>query len=277
MNILITGASSYVGAKIYSDLKTKHNIVGTYFNNKLFPELEPLDIRQIDDVKRIFENKKPDIVIHVAANPSAAWCKDNPDEARAINLIGTKNIVETANIIDAKVIYISSMATMDENSLYGKMKVEGEEIVKTAKNGYAILRPSLIIGLSPNTTNDRPFNRLLKNITEHTPAVYDNSWNFQPTWLNHISQAIEIIIDNNITNEVIPICVPEIITRFDIARDILSDFGINVISEDKNDASPTLTDDQNKLRELNLPIYSYEQMIHGIKNDIKKYLENNVL
>ena len=169
------------------------------------------------------------------------------------------------------------MATMDENSLYGKMKVEGEEIVKTAKNGYAILRPSLIIGLSPNTTNDRPFNRLLKNITEHTPAVYDNSWNFQPTWLNHISQAIEIIIDNNITNEVIPICVPEIITRFDIARDILSDFGINVISEDKNDASPTLTDDQNKLRELNLPIYSYEQMIHGIKNDIKKYLENNVL
>ena len=273
MKILITGASSYVGARIYTDLKKKFGVIGTYCNNQLFPELEYLDIRDKIAVEKFVQKNKPDIIIHVAANASGSWCEKNPEQALAINKEGTKNIADAANNINAKIIFISSFAVMDSQSLYGQTKIEGEKYIKNTRAGYIILRPSLIVGFSPNTTNDRPFNRFLKNITEKTPAIYDTSWKFQPTWLRHVSEIIKLVIERGIINEVIPISVPEIKTRFDIANDVLPEFNIKVIPEDKKDLTPNFSDDLKKLKELQLPFYSYNQMIQGIKEEIKKYLE----
>lgn len=272
MKIIITGASSYVGSKIYIDLKRKFDVIGTYYTKKLFPELELLDITNKNDVEDFVQKTKPDIIIHVAANASGSWCEKNPEQALAINQEGTKNIVDSANSVDAKVIFISSLAIANIESLYGRTKVEGEKIVKNVKEGYVILRPSLIIGASPNIINDRPFNRILKNITEHIPAIYDTSWKFQPTYLKHIVEVIEVIIEKNILNETIPICVPEIKTRYDIAKDVLIHFDIDAIPEDKKDNTPKLVDNLEKLKELNLPIYTYSQMIEGIKEEIICFL-----
>lgn len=272
MKILITGASSYVGARIYSDLKNKFDVIGTYYTNKLFPELELLDIRNKSEVEKFVQKTKPDVIVHVAANASGSWCEQNPEQAIAINQDGTQNIAEAANDFNAKVIFISSLAVANTESLYGRTKIAGENFVKNVKNGDIILRPSLIVGFSPNTTNDRPFNRFLKSITEQTPAIYDTSWKFQPTWLKHISEIIELIIEKNIVNEIIPICVPEIKTRYDIAKDVLTDFGIDVISEDKKDPTPNFSDDLKKLQKLNLPIYTYDQMVKGIQEEIRNYL-----
>lgn len=273
MKILITGASSYVGARIYSDLKNKFEVTGTYYTNKLFPELELLDIRNKSKVEKFVKKTRPDIIIHVAANASGGWCEQNPEQAISINQDGTKNITEAANKCNAKVIFISSLAIVNVESLYSRTKIAGENFVKNVKEGYIILRPSLIVGFSPNISNDRPFNRFLKNITEQTSAVYDTSWKFQPTWLKHISEVVELIIEKNIVNEIIPICVPEIKTRYDIAKDILTDFDIEVIPEDKKDPTPNFSNDLKKLQELNLPIYTYDQMVEGIQKEIRNFLK----
>lgn len=41
--VLVTGASSYVGARLYYDLREKFDVVGTYHNTRLFDSLVPLD------------------------------------------------------------------------------------------------------------------------------------------------------------------------------------------------------------------------------------------
>jgi dTDP-4-dehydrorhamnose reductase len=273
MKILITGASSYVGARIYSDLKKKYDVIGTYYSNKLFPELKLLDIRDKGQVKALVDSVKPDFIVHVAANPNARWCEANSDQAIAINEDGTKNIVDAANKANSKVIFISSFAIANQDSVYARTKIESEKIVKKVKAGYVILRPSLIVGFSPNTTNDRPFNRILKNITEKTLAVYDTSWKFQPTYLRHLDEVIEAIIKRGIINQTIPVSVPESTTRFDLANDILSEFKVKVTSEDKHDTQPVVLDDLAKLKELNLPRYSYAKMILEIKKEIGAYLK----
>ena len=181
--------------------------------------------------------------------------------------------MEAANNVKAKIIFISSLEVTNTGSLYGLTKIEGEKFVKRTNGGYVILRPSLIVGLSPNTTNDRPFNRILKNITEKTPAGYDISWKFRPTWLKHISEIIQVIIERNIQNEIITISVPEVKTRYDIAKDILTDFNINVLPEDKKSKTPLFSNDLNKLKELRLPVYTYNEMIEGIKKEVKDYLK----
>lgn len=273
MNVLITGASSYVGASIYSRLKDKYSVVGTYYSHKLFPELEFLDITKSEEVKEFILKKKPDIIIHVAANPSGSWCEKNPELAVAINQKGTKNIIDAANIINSKVIFISSFAAADIDSLYGRTKIASEHYVREVKSGYVILRPSLIVGFSPNTTNDRPFNRFLRNITENVPAIYDTSWKFQPTWLRHLSEVIEEILKRGIINEIIPVSVPELKTRYEIAKDILPKFNVNVTPENKHDITPTFSEKLNKLKELKLPQYNYQDMVSGIIQEIKDYLK----
>jgi len=273
MNILITGASSYVGASIYSRLKDKYQVHGTYMNNRLFPELEFLDITNGRSVLDYVSRTNPDLIIHVAAYASGNWADKNLEKGLEINEKGTRNIVDAANNNRSKVLFISSFAALDAKSPYGMSKANGEQYVKEVKAGYVILRPSLIIGLSPNTKNDRPFNRILRNITEHTPAVYDTSWRFQPTWLRHIDEVIEEVIIRKITNETVEIAVPEAKTRFDLANDLLSDMGIDVTPKDAHDTSPSFVDDLEKLRELGLPQYTYAQMIEGIKQEIKDYLK----
>jgi dTDP-4-dehydrorhamnose reductase len=269
MKVLITGASSYVGARIYFDLKKKFDVVGTYHKTRLFKEFVSLDITNRDKVIQTVKMLKPEVIVHVVANPSAKWCEENPELAAQINEGGTKNIVDAANLIKAKVIYISSLAAVSQTGIYAKTKLAGEELVKNVKNGFVILRPSLIIGLSPNTTNDRLFNRILKNIDEKVPAIYDTSWKFRPSWLGHISEVIKIIIEKDIKNEIIPITVRELKSRFDVANDILSQFGISVKPKNDNDKTPVIAVYQNKLKELNLPEYTYPEIISKITDEIK--------
>lgn len=155
--------------------------------------------------------------------------------------------------MNAKLVYISTMGAIKPSNLYGKTKLKSEEIVKTVKNGYLILRPSLVLGYSPNITNDRPFNRILKNLDEDVPAIYDTSWKFQPTYIRHISEVIESCINKKIINRSIVIAVPEMKSRYDTAKDILIPFGIKVASIDAKDSTfEIFEDDLSELNELGL-------------------------
>ncbi len=269
MKILLTGASSYVGARLYIDLKDEHEVIGTYNTNKLFFEFIKMDITNASEVLSVVREHRPEIIVHVAAIPSIKWCEENPELAVKINEEGTKNVVDAANDIKAKVIYISSTAAIDPNNLYGRTKLAGEELTKLAKAGYVILRPSMIFGYSPNTTNDRPFNRILKNLYEKTPAVYDTSWKFRPTWVGHISEVVKTAIEKGIINQTINITVPELKSRYEIARDILIQFGIEVIPRDEGDTSSARNVDISMLKELALPQYTYSEIIAKIVDEIK--------
>lgn len=268
MKILLTGASSYVGARLYFDLHKKFDIIGTYNGSKLSNSFLPLDITNPIQIQNILQTQKPDIILHAAANANARWCEANPEQAIILNQTSTQKIVEEANKIHAKIIYISSFAAINPENIYGRTKLASEAYVKETKAGYVILRPSLIIGYSPNTINDRPFNRILKNIDEKTPPSYDTSWKFQPTYLHHLSEVIEQIIEKNITNDIIPVAVADIKSRYDLAKDILSAFNITALPEDKKDTSAVTIDNLNKLKEYNLPQYTYQEMIKSIIEEI---------
>lgn len=268
--ILIIGASSYVGARLYFDLKSKFDVGGTYSTNRLSGKLTHLDITNKEEVEKVISDNMPSLIVHAANNASAKWCDANPEKAVLLNQTATQCIVDSANKVNATLIYISTMGAIKPSNLYGKTKLKSEAIVKTAKNGYIILRPSLILGYSPNTTNDRPFNRMLKNLDEGVPAVYDTSWKFQPTYIRHISEVIETCINKGIYSYSIVIAVPEMKSRYDTAKDILTPFGIKVTPIDAKDSTfEIFADDLSELNELNLPKYTYNQMIKEIVNEIK--------
>lgn len=194
---------------------------------------------------------------------------DNPEQSKQLNLNGTEYLLNAANNIGAKFIYISSFAALFPNTLYGKLKKQAEEyIVSNAKVPYLILQPSVIFGLSPNTENDRPFNRLLNDLKNNTIPTYDDSWKFQPTYLGHLVEVIKIAVIDDISNHTLPIAVPTLHSRYSIARDILTSHGIEVKSEDLGKKADNLIN-LDLLQELNLPQYTYSQMLDQIDKELE--------
>lgn len=270
MKIMILGANGYVGARLYFDLSKSFDAVGTYLSHSLFAGQIQLDITDRVAVKTVFDRIKPDVIIHAANNASAKWCDANPAKAVLLNQTATEYILQAAGTHKAKIIYISTMGADEVTNTYGHTKAASEKIVAGYSSGYVILRPSLILGYSPNTVNDRPFNRLLRNLDDGEPAIYDTSWKFQPTYLGHISEVISACLTRSIWNQSVTVSTPDLKSRYETARDILTPFGVKVFPVDKKDQTfAVFSDNLETLKKLKLPECSYDRMITGIVDEIR--------
>jgi len=268
--ILITGASSYVGARVYFDLKDKYDLIGTYFSNPLSKSFIKLDLSDKDAVARLFSDKKPDLIVHVANFPSPRSAVNNEENFIKLNETSTKYMVEVANNIGAKMIFISSQAANNPDNIYGQLKARSETMVKQVEAGYLILRPSLVVGFSPNTTNPRPFNKILKCLDDKSAiGEFDTSWKLQPSYIGHLSQIIDKAIQNNIWNRIVPVFINEITTQYQIAHDVLEPFGISVKKIDQQINIPLSQDDLTEMNNLELLPHSYKEMIDAIIDEIR--------
>ncbi|MBL8015554.1 MAG: sugar nucleotide-binding protein [Candidatus Doudnabacteria bacterium] len=269
--ILITGASGYVGAGIYQYLKDAGlEVSGTYHATKLFPELIHCDITDQKQVAEVFEKVHPAVVIHIAANGSNATCEEDPEKAIDLNVNATKYLAEQAARTGAKFIFISSFAAYNPRGVYGESKIQAERYVEQLDK-YMILRPSLVVGWSPNTQNDRPFNRFVKDLEADKKVVeYDSSWQFNATFLSHLSQICkEIVLKENYQNTVVPVASNHLTSRYELARAILSPFGVQVKPVDKKANIPEPEIDWTIYQKLDLPTLDYDKGIAEIISKAK--------
>ncbi len=267
MKILVTGASGYVGASIFTNLSKYYDLIGTFQKTKLFEELLELDITNKKAVIQTFLTVRPELIIHAAAIPSRKVCEEYPKNALVVNFEGTKNVVVAANSINSRVIYVSTLGVKeDPPTQYGKTKLMGERYIRKVRAGYNILRLSMTFGYSPNFSNDRPFNRIIKTIQTGQPSSYDNTWKFAPTYLRDISTAIQMLIEKEIQSRILTVAIPELKSTFEIASDILRPFGRTVRPE--NNCKEKL-DEIPEPNDIQLPISSYQTMIHAITSEIR--------
>ena len=105
--ILITGHTGFKGSWMCSILK---NVGADVFGYALEPTTTPAlynicslsdniksyigDIRDIDMMQRVFSEVKPDIVIHMAAQPIVRESYKNPVDTYETNVMGTVNVLE---------------------------------------------------------------------------------------------------------------------------------------------------------------------------------------
>lgn len=270
MRVLITGASSYVGARIFYDLKIKYDVIGTYFNHPLSSLFIQLDVTDKKSVSAILAEVNPSIVIHTANYPNTKYAVNNKENYMSLNLKSTEYLVEQTNKTKAKFIFISSQAANNPDNIYGRLKLKSEEIVRTSKNGYLILRPSLMVGLSPNTTSDKPFNQILHCLDNKTKiGEFDTSWKLHPSYIGHASKVIDKIIETDNWNRTIPLFIDEVVTKHQIAQDILRNFGVIVNQVDQHMSIPLSYDNLSDFTSFNLYPYSYKEMIYTVIEEMK--------
>ncbi|MBQ8891811.1 MAG: dTDP-4-dehydrorhamnose reductase [Bacilli bacterium] len=156
---LITGYRGQLGY----DIKRELNNRGEY--NVLALDREEMDITSKEQVDKVIETYKPDVIFHCAAWTAVDKAEDESlkDKVYDVNVTGTKNIVDASLKVGAKVVYMSTdyvfdgtkdgLYTEDDKpnpkSYYGETKCLGEDEVRRNPKHF-ITRISWVFGINGN-------------------------------------------------------------------------------------------------------------------------------
>lgn len=124
-NVLITGHTGFKGSWLSLWLQSVGaNVVGISLAPPTAPSLYEqarvaegmtslrADIRDLDSVKTIFNEYKPEVVFHLAAQPLVRYSYREPVETYQTNVMGTLNILEAIRSIDS--VRAAVMITTDK-------------------------------------------------------------------------------------------------------------------------------------------------------------------
>lgn len=104
-----------------------------------------MDISDLESVRRLFGQHRPDVVIHCAAISDTGYAERHPEESFAVNVLGTEHVARACAEVSGKLIYMSSDQVYNGNaesgplpesvepcpvSVYGRDKLEAEARVR---------------------------------------------------------------------------------------------------------------------------------------------------
>lgn len=142
MDVLVTGATGYIGSHVCKLLKEHgHHVTG--WDNFLHGEYNEIDSTYVDkfypiDVTSSLVRGSYDAVVHLAGRSVVPQSLKEPTEYYRVNAMGTANVldrVETGNFI-----FASTSSAWEMASPYAKSKVAAEDIIKEKADGYTIFR-----------------------------------------------------------------------------------------------------------------------------------------
>jgi UDP-N-acetylglucosamine 4,6-dehydratase/5-epimerase len=102
--VLITGGTGFLGKHLGRQLATQYNVVLTGRNNKHNMDAQqfsgcpalPMDVTNIESVRDVFAEVRPEIVIHAAATKYVDLSERQPMECVDVNVYGSQNIARVS-------------------------------------------------------------------------------------------------------------------------------------------------------------------------------------
>ena len=206
MKVLVTGANGQLGHDVVNELKKRNHIAITTDIAGNMDYL--LDITK-ESVKESIKQINPDAIIHCAAWTAvdAAEDEENKEKVYAINVAGTKNLVDAAKELNCKFLYLSTDYVFDgqgdkpwgpdEKSYaplcyYGETKLKGElEVARLDK--YFIVRIAWVFGL-----NGKNFIQTMINVGKtHDEVRVVNDQIGTPTYTYDLSRLLVDMIETD--------------------------------------------------------------------------------
>lgn len=205
MRILITGASGLLGGALVRALCDAHELTLWSFVDASEPYVR-VDVRDAAAVAAAVRTATPDVVIHAAANRDPDFCEAEPAEARAMNVQGTRSVLDGAVEASARFVLISTDYVFDGASppyaedavvgpinVYGETKVEAEALVRKVAD-HLIVRIPVLYGRGARTGNDL-IAKLRAVVDSTEPVEVDDLCKRTPTLTDDVAAAIAFLLD----------------------------------------------------------------------------------
>jgi dTDP-4-dehydrorhamnose reductase len=236
MKVLITGANGFLGyylveqllAKKYSVIATGKGECRLPFTYDLNFQWLTMDFTDPFSIHDVFENIKPDVVVHAGAMSKPDQCEMDQMKAYLVNVESTVQLLINTEDLKSFFIFLSTDFVFDGErgmyneedvprpvNYYGRTKLEAEEAVKEYEYGWAIVRTVLVYG-----KNHSGHSNILKIVKEKLEKGEDyNVVDDQvrtPTYVEDLAKGIVSIIEKRATG-VFHLSGKDILTPYQMA------------------------------------------------------------
>lgn len=236
MKVCLTGASGYVGSRVFRFLDEKVELSPVAGPSNPQDALS-CDLTQLDAVSRLFDNEQPEVVVHLAGEKNLGLCERTPDLAFNRNVLSLQNILKVSGksvfVVyvstdyvfsgEAKHLYLETDVT-EPGTVYGQSKLLAEQYGFEHGKDFCAIRTGAIYD------KHATFVRFLcdhllagKPIDCFSDAIYS------PTPMEHFCNALWWIIANR--HLVVGECLHvsgDPISRYDFGREVCLATGANL-------------------------------------------------
>jgi dTDP-4-dehydrorhamnose reductase len=229
MRIAVIGADGQLGTDICAAIdNTPDELVRL--------TIKHIEVSDIDSVSRALKEASPQLVINTAAFHHVEKCEEEPVKAFEVNALGSKNLAEVCNDLDAALMHISTDYVFDGKKMapyietdkpmplnvYANTKLSGEHFVEAIAKKFYILRVSGIYGKAPcMAKGGLNFVDLMLKLSRERPEVrvVDNEI-LTPTSTVEISHQIVKMIENDVQNGLYHVTAEGSCSWYDFAKEI---------------------------------------------------------
>ena len=196
LRLLITGANGQVGWHLQRGLAPLGEVTAL--------TRDQLDLADLDAVRRAVREFAPDILVNAAAYTAVDKAESEPDLARTVNALAPAAMAEELVRNGCLLLHFSTDYVFDGSktspyeerdatgplNVYGRTKLEGEQLIVASGCPHIILRTSWIYDV-----RGRNFLRTVLRLAREKDKLHMVSDQFgAPTWARTIAEATAIVL-----------------------------------------------------------------------------------
>ena len=297
VKVVITGSNGLLGQSIVELLlKEKQNYEvfglsrGMNRSGRDDFNYVSIDITQKESLQQLLLELRPDFIIHTAAMTQVDECELQKEACDLLNVEVVQWITESAELIKANVIHISTDFIFDGTkgyyketdepnplSYYGLSKLKSERILQQSNINYTILRTILVFGKVYDMSRSNIVLWVKDMLSQKREITVVHDQYRMPTYVEDLAMACKIAMDKRATG-VFHISSNTLLSIFEIALQIAEVFQL-----DKSYLKPILSVKLNQIanrpkktgfdltktnQELNFYPKSFQEDLHRFKENL---------
>ena len=298
MKILITGANGLLGSKlVHLLISQKEEVIATSrgssrFKNSTGLIYQSMDITDPEQVSKVLNLTKPDVIINTAAMTQVDDCETDRDLCWKMNVKGVQILVDEAEKIGAHLIHISTdfIFSGDKGPLvesdipkpvnfYGESKLRSEEIVMNSQLDWTIARTVLVYGITQDMSRSNIILWVKSKLENKEKINVVNDQFRTPTLAEDLAMGCYLIAKNRATG-IYNISGKDFLSPYEMAIKTADFFNLDKSLITEIDSTkftqpakrPLITgfNIEKAKKELGYSPLSFEEGIKKVSEDIKK-------
>ncbi|HVP43794.1 MAG TPA: SDR family oxidoreductase [Terriglobales bacterium] len=239
--ILVTGASGLLGANFVQVARAAGRPVVAQYRQHPTEELGVTSIRaDLTDaaaVSGLMEKARPAWVVHCAAAANVDWCEQHPDEARRINVDGSRMVAREARRAGARLVHISTDAVFDgargnyaeDDTInpvneYSRSKADAEVAVREELGAALIVRTTIYgWNFQPKQSLGE---WLVAELSSGRSVIGFSDLVFSPLLVNHLSELLLEMMGRSLQG-VYHVAASDSCTKYDFGKRMARKFGLD--------------------------------------------------
>jgi dTDP-4-dehydrorhamnose reductase len=236
MHVLITGVNGLLGQHLAAELLSRgQQVSGTGIGPCRIPLIAEVNFRYREsDLRKPgaewdwLATDPPDALVHAAAMTQVDRCEEDRDSCRAINVLGTAELLTRIQGTGIRLIFLSTDFVFNGDSgnyseseppdpvnWYGACKAEAERLVMTGAREWCIIRTCLVYGSSVSGLRP-PILQWVKDRVSRQERiqVVGDQWR-TPTWVSDLVGGIVQVLGKK-AQGIIHLAGGEVLTPYDM-------------------------------------------------------------